>query len=270
VECSLLIIVSEVSYFKKHKVKEETIMEMKTIVVFVASFIFAFAFTLLFIYLRRIHGLKKRQEAEKVFVQTELESLKALVSRYYVEDFVDSCEADMENILKEKGLEDSIKDLAEIAGLIEKKLKNPDSCFKKKIHDPLDRSLLTDPVNLLIQHPTHGERMLRVNRHNWKKYRNEGPVAFPKRETNTVRTYTTIDRRGETIFVDSPDFNSLRDDDGRVVDEGFKAGGGEFGGGGANNKDGDSWPDPVGATQTEVTSGSDEVESETSTETSES
>jgi hypothetical protein len=78
------------------------------------------------------------------------------------------------------GLKKSIASYRSINVELGNLLSNPVAKMKVVLHDPLDDSVLTDPVELEIEHPQKGKITLQVNSWNKDKYLAHGPKAFRK------------------------------------------------------------------------------------------
>ena len=112
-------------------------------------------------------GLQKKTSSARREAFEKIDQLAALGNEYNVEEFVEYFQKEI--------FRDSFN--CSGANLIEKYeyindfidayfLNDPGAVLRKKNHDPLDDSVLFDPVDLLLQHPMVGPMAVRVNRHN--------------------------------------------------------------------------------------------------------
>jgi uncharacterized membrane protein YgcG len=139
---------------------------------------------------------------------------------------------------------------------IDRYIAEPDKHLLLKHHDFLDGSVLTDPVNLPINHPKLGRVILKVNNNNYSRFTNPnvGAKHFrqdpAKRDPNQRYLVRSDDPRVKSLHEDEFDgFGVVRhaglydaictssETEGNYIhDLGFRGHGGDFGGGGASGQ----------------------------------
>ncbi|MFH1210660.1 MAG: hypothetical protein V1645_01975 [archaeon] len=141
---------------------------------------------------------KLRKEKNKLFdqVMEKYSALEALSQAYHVEYIVKDSGMRIDGAAENESLHDSnveslrdsINTYSSIKSELDAVLADP-SKLQRKLYDPLDDSVLEDPVDLVITHSQRGPVTLTVNRKNRDKYLALGPRAFQKR-----RVISTSDR----------------------------------------------------------------------------
>jgi uncharacterized membrane protein YgcG len=209
--------------------------------IYIILFVGGLAIVLLVTNLIIRYRLKKCQGVERDKARSNLDELLKLAPLYDVEKRYAAFDRAIILALSMKSIHESTEKLESISEEISTMVSSPHIYFDKKIYDPLDREPIRDQVDLEIDHPKYGRRVIAVSRKNGEKYLKEGPRAFPKKRPDDTlsRTYIVCDDEIGYFHVDSDKFREkFRDGDSCLMDKKFEGGGGDFGGAGGSG----DWP----------------------------
>jgi hypothetical protein len=202
------------------------------------------------------HNLKKCQGVERDKARKNLDELLKLKPIYDVEKKYANFDRSIILALSMESIRESTENLEYISEQISTMVNSPHIYFDKKIYDPLDREPIRDRVDLEIDHPKYGRKVIvAVSRKNGEKYLEKGPRAFPKKRPDDTlsRTYIVCDDETGDFHIDSDKFReNFRDDESYLADKKFEGKEGDFGGGGGSG----DWPAKTGSAEKVETIGS--------------
>jgi uncharacterized membrane protein YgcG len=194
--------------------------------------------------------------------KAKFQDFLSLGDKYYIQKLADELR-ERESLILGKVMGKDVRivkkylpEYEKLIGAMDRYIADPDQHLLPKHYDFLDGSVLTDPVNLPINHPKLGRMTLKVNNNNYYRFTNPniGAKYFrqdpAKRDPNQRYLVRSDDPRVKSLHEDEFDefgvvrhaglFDAICTSNGTegnyIHDIGFRGQGGEFGGGGASGQ----------------------------------